>query len=100
MWIPVFSEDARQVGADVAFTCRLLDRVIRCRVTAETLGALAGAGDAEPLALYRAHRERLEDKVRHKIRNGQYDSDGGITIKPGDLDSRGGDLLKPRAGRR
>ena len=48
------------------------------------------------LAIFAQNRERIQDKIRHKIRMGRYEADGSIEIKPGDLQTEGGALLKPK----
>ena len=96
MWVPVFADDARVDGPAVLFTCRLLDRRIPCRIGADVLRTELTGPDNDLLAIFAQNRERIQDKIRHKIRMGRYEADGGIEIKPGDLQTEGGALLKPR----
>ncbi len=96
MWVPVFADDARVEGEAVLFTCKLLDRRIPCRIDAQVLRAELAAADDDLVAIFAQNRERIQDKIRHKIRMGRYEADGSIVIKPGDLQTEGGALLKPK----
>ena len=90
-----FRDDARWNSSALAveFTLDVTDdegtRSVLCRVSQEALADISrrrGLDGAAALQCYRAHRDRVHDKIDTKLKLGGFEADGSIVIRSADLD--------------
>lgn len=89
-WKPSFppGEQWDAGSAEVRFAVQLIDRSFACRVTLAALRDHYGADEQDALDVFRRNRARFENRVKRKMRAGQYQPDRSILIDSSDLEVR------------